>query len=566
MSLTSRLPVLIVGAGPSGLVLALTLAQNGIQVRIIEMEQQYHLGQRGAGIQPRTLEVYNFLGVLPDIYARGIPLMQMRTYKLPGGVEPLETFYMVPSEEPTPSVPFMNTWLLAQPTAEEILRSHLDKYDCHVELGTELRTFEQHDGHVVAHIVKRAGQEEVQETVECHWLVGADGAKSIVRKQLGLTFLGETMPQQTIFGEIEVNNLTQEASYHYASYWHAWRDAPSTLVMLRPTEKDRVFTFAVRGGDKHALIMSDDAALVQALREGTQRDDIDFGRTVWKTDYRANVRMVNKFGEGCVFVVGDAAHVHTPAGGQGMNTGVQDAFNLGWKLALVEKGLATSSLLSTFSEERIPVIRHMLGETTKLYNSTLNALRETKSATAGWFRGAQLKQLGVNYRWSSIVVDERNPPKTGEDCEPLDAYGVDGGVGLRAGDRAPDAPGLVSVSTGADAKLTSLFRTFGSTHHTVLLFTPDPANLTLALQSLKAHPAGLVLSAIVYPKDASNTLVIDQVDRCFVDGEGHASMAYGISAQETAIVIVRPDGIIGGIVRGVDGLKTYFRNVFSTIA
>jgi len=139
MSSADILPVLIAGGGPTGLVLALTLVKNGIRVRIIQKDPQFHAGQRGAGIQPRTLEAYNLLGVLPDVLKEGIPITPIRYYKLPGGIEPLETFYMLPPEDPTPSTPFINAWILGQNKAEEILREHLAQYGCEVELCTELR-------------------------------------------------------------------------------------------------------------------------------------------------------------------------------------------------------------------------------------------------------------------------------------------------------------------------------------------------------------------------------------------------------------------------------------------
>ncbi|CCM01288.1 uncharacterized protein FIBRA_03337 [Fibroporia radiculosa] len=590
MTSTPPLPVLIVGAGTSGLTLALTLAQNAIKVRVIEMDENHHVGQRGAGIQPRTLEAYNFLGILPDIYARGIPLMPMRAYRLPGGVEPLETFDIVPIEEPTPSAPFINPFLLGQPAAEEIMRTHLDKYGCHVELGTELRTLEQHDDHVTARIVKRAGQKEVEETVECRWLVGADGAKSgIVRKQMGATFLGETIPQKTLVGLIEVKNLTAEASHYIAhvyirtlivvivlaflarcplhdvSYLNCC-DASKALLwlyrmMLRPTELEGTFAFSLGGSHDRSQILSDDDALAKALREATQRSDIEFGKITWKSHYVANVRMVNKFGEGRVFVVGDAAHVHSPAGGQGLNSGVQDSFNLGWKIALVEKGLAAPSLLATYSEERIPVIRHMLGETTRIYNRTLNPARENDSPNMGWKSRVHLKQLGINCRWSSIVVDERHSSTSEEEREPLDAYSGDGI--LRAGDRAPDAPGLVGASASTNAETTSLFRVFKPSHHTVLLFSAEPTKVAPALDALKGYPEEVICTMVIYPKDAT---AVDGAEQNFMDRDGHAFAGYGVSADETIIVVVRPDGVVGCVVRGVEGLKTYFRGVFSAIA
>jgi len=126
---------------------------------------------------------------------------------------------------------------------------------------------------------------------------------------LGLTFLGETLTDRRVFGEIEVSGIDRE-------HFHVWNDAGSqTVVMLRPTETDGIFSF-ITGHPDHLKIFSDDEALKQALRDRTQRDDIIYGSVIWKTDYRPSVRMVNKFGEGRIFVAGDAAHVHSPAGGQ----------------------------------------------------------------------------------------------------------------------------------------------------------------------------------------------------------------------------------------------------------
>jgi len=280
MSSADILPVLIAGAGPTGLVLALTLLKNGVRVRIIQKDPQYHMGQRGAGIQPRTLEVYNLLGALPDVLKTGMSMSPMRFYKLPGGTEPLETFYMIPPEDPTPSKPFNNVWILGQYRAEEILREHLAQYGCEVELGTELRSFEQDTNGVVAHLVKRVDDEEIHESVECRWLAGADGARGVVRKQLGLTFLGEALTNQIIFGEIEASGIDRE-------HWHVWGNSSgSGVVLLRPTELEDIFNFAITGHPDNVKIFANDEALKQALRDGTQRDDIVYGSVTWKSDYR----------------------------------------------------------------------------------------------------------------------------------------------------------------------------------------------------------------------------------------------------------------------------------------
>ncbi|KZT07591.1 monooxygenase [Laetiporus sulphureus 93-53] len=552
---TTTLPVLIVGAGPTGLVLGLTLAQNGIPFRIIDKETKYHIGQRGAGIQPRTLEAYNLLGVLPDIVEKGVPHRPMRIYKLPGGVEVERSFYLVPPANPEPSKPYINPWLIGQATTEAILRAHLEKFGHRVELGTELRGFEQSADGVTVQIARKEGEHETLETVTCRWLVGADGGKGVVRKQLGLTFLGESLQAELIIGDIEVGNLDSDVS---SSRYAIPND---TAVVLRPSEEKGLFFVAVSGSDvDYAKIMADDDALLETIRKVTNRNDLEFGVVRWKSDYRPSVRMVNKFGEGRVFLAGDAAHIHSPTGGQGLNSGVQDALNLGWKLALVEKGLATPSLLSTFNEERHPVIKFMLTETTAIFRQRFAATATTPFGRDGWQRGQHLQQLGVNYRWSSIVRDERAPDVV---KEPMDVYGINSDDVPRAGDRAPDAPGLVDVK-GGDA--TSLFRIFSPSRHTVLIFSSDETKAKSALDALKPYPRDVLRSVIIYPQDAQSTASIGGADLVLVDRDGYAYSDYAVEKDAFTIVAVRPDGVIGAIAAGAEGLTQYFHGVFSAVA
>ncbi|KAF9804694.1 hypothetical protein IEO21_09271 [Rhodonia placenta] len=559
MSATQPLPVLITGAGPSGLVLALSLVQHGIQVRIIDRDQQFHIGQRGAGIQPRTLEAYNLLGVLPDIVSRGMELRPLRFYKLPGGVEPSKTFNMFPVEEPTPSTPYINTRVLGQAKAEQVLREYLATYGCHVERGTELRSFEQDTEHVVAHLVKRDGGEEVAETVVCHWLVGTDGARGIVRKHLGLTFLGEALAGQIVFGEIIVKGLTRD-------HWHCWGEFGSKMAILRPTEDDDIYNFIVSGNIDLEKIYEDYDTLVQTLKEISGRQDLIFGEIKSKSNNSPNVRMVNKFSEGRVFVAGDAAHVHSPAGGQGMNSSVQDALNLGWKLALVELGFASEFLLSTYTEERLPVISHMLKETTTLLHATRSA-KVNGDVSQGWTRSHDMKMLGVNYRWSSILLDERHPQQTSGKEKPLiDAYGTNTSDGLHAGDRAPDAPGLAVVETGnVGAETTSLFRIFSSTRHTILVLSSDSDQITAVLGLAKKFPPRFVRTVVILPQDSSPLLAASGADVVCIDQGGHGYTGYSAGTEGATVAVVRPDGVVGALVGGATGLETYFRNVFSNV-
>ncbi|KZT64163.1 monooxygenase [Daedalea quercina L-15889] len=553
MSNNVDIPVLIAGAGPAGLVLALTLAQNGVNVRIIDKEPFYRPGQRGAGIQPRTLEIFNYLGILDDVRAKGIKSpYQRRVYKLPGGVEILKTTIMLEQDDPTPSTPIPNTLHLGQENSEAILRAHLAKYGYSVELGTELRDFEQQPDHVIAHLLKKDGDQEKTETVICRYIIGTDGGKGVTRKQLGLTFQGETRATHVLSGEVEVFGLETD-------YWHQWGDLSTMFCMMRPTENPNCFYVALGGQIDYQKLESDEEEFLKAVRKAIDRTDLQFGKLRWITSWRPNIRMVNKFREGRGFVAGDAAHVHSPTGGQGLNSSVQDSFNLAWKLAFVEKGWASSDLLDTYTEERLPVIRAMLYESTTL----LNAL-EAKDVGAddkAWRRGSVLKMLGINYRWSSIVVDERSPDKP---KEAVNVYGGEKGGDLRAGDRALDAPALSPVS--GDQTPTSFFHIFRPVYHTVLLFTADTSAAAPILEALKRYPSGSLKIVVVYPRNtAGNANPVAGADLAVVDTEGHAYAAYGASPERTLAVVVRPDGVVGAVVYGLEGLKAYFGAVFSAI-
>jgi len=292
--------------------------------------------------------------------------------------------------------------------------------------------------------------------------------------------------------------------------------------------------------------------------------------------------MANKFSVGRVFIAGDAAHVHAPTGGQGLNSSVQDAFNLSWKLALAHKKLASPSLLSTYESERLPVIAEMLNVSTqildryKLASPAASVATATSDASAAatstasdpWIREGKLRQLGVNYRWSPIVVDERTPAVEGEIG---DVYSTGGGV-VRAGDRAPDAPGLVDVEKDAT---TTLFGTFSPTSHTALVFAQQDGSIALqtvrtlaSYNALTSANSPLVQSIVILPSAlAPYSCGPPSTSKTLVDRDGHAHKEYAITEDGPAyVVIVRPDGVVGAIVEGVSGIERYFSGVFGASA
>ncbi|KAJ7662139.1 FAD binding domain-containing protein [Mycena polygramma] len=543
---SSSSSVLIAGAGPSGLILALVLLKNGFSVRIIDKELKHRVGSRGSGVQPRTLELYDILGILPDILKAGEPIPLRAVYE-PGEIKPHAMLNVVERIEPTPDTPYPNAYNINQDVHEEVLRAHLQKLGCFVELGSELRGFEQFPDHIVAHIVRTdANGTQIEERTRFDWLVGTDGAHSVVRKQLGLSFLGETRAEHIAIGDIVVEEGVDPA------FWHKWNVAPKLIALRSSGTKSKVFMFAYSGRPEH---LADTPITREEFIENfyaiTRRPDIKFGPTTWLSNWRPNMRMVDTMRSGRVFIAGDAAHCHSPTGGQGLNSCVQDVINLGWKLALVHKGLAAPALLDTYSEERLRVIAQMLKLTTELYNKTFNTAGKADAGDSGSARGPDLSMLGVNYCGSSIVLeDEAGMPGTS-------AYAKAESGPTRAAYRAPDASGLVRAG---DDVPTHLFAIFSASAHTVLLFGGDAAAHAGVAEVLDPLPEETVRTVQIVPQgqtagaSAGSALVME-------DREGHAYAGYGVPVDKLTVVMVRPDGVVGATVTGAEGVERYFRNI-----
>jgi 2-polyprenyl-6-methoxyphenol hydroxylase-like FAD-dependent oxidoreductase len=408
--------VLIAGAGPTGLTLAIDLARRGLAVRLIDKATEYFDGSRGDGLQPRTLEVFDDLGVVDDVLRQGRSTPLMRIY-LDGKVAGERR--MAPILEPTPDIPYPNAWMLGQSRTEQILRDKLAEYGIRVELGTAIIGFTQNADAVTAEL-------STGETVEAQYLVGADGGRSFVRKHLGIAFEGTTDESiRMLLGDVAADGLD-----HEYGYWFAQAANPMAGIALTP----------LSGGDQFQFgAPLDDDQVDPSLETLQQRVDQYAGPGVaklrdltWSTVWRPNVRLAARFRVGRVFIAGDAAHVHPPTGGQGLNTGVQDAYNLGWKLAD-----GREEVLATYETERRTNAMRVLGISDKLLQKHVDG---DESAME---RGENTRQLDVTYR------------------SPSDTSAI------ASGDRASDAP-LVDAA-GNNLRLFDLLR---GPHFTLLRFTP----------------------------------------------------------------------------------------------
>lgn len=378
-----EIAVLIVGAGPTGLTLAIDLARRGISFRLIEAASAPFEGSRGKGIQPRTLEIFDDLEVIDAILAAGGPYPKFRAHLGPFS---LRAGGLASVKQPTESVPYPNLWMVPQARTEAILCERLRALGGEVEFGKALSTFTQNEHEVEATLA-------TGEIVRASFLVGCDGGRSTVRRGLGLRLEGEAIvgkESSWVVADVEIEGLDRRD-------WHSWPLAQGGLIALCPLPNSPLFQFTSKA--KTAA-----AGVENVVHKVTGHR---VARVAWSSIYQPAVRMVDRYRVGRVFLAGDAAHVHPPAGGQGLNTGVQDAYNLGWKLAHVARG-GPDSLLDTYQAERLPIAAAVLNLTRRLHHA-----RSIK-------RGDATNQLALHYRTSPL------------------SSGVTLGS-LHPGDRMPDA-------------------------------------------------------------------------------------------------------------------------------
>ncbi|WP_405863009.1 FAD-dependent oxidoreductase [Streptomyces sp. NBC_01515] len=412
--------VLIVGAGPTGLTLGIDLARRGVDALVVEKADVLFPGSRGKGIQPRTMEVFDDLGVIDAILTQGGAYPVGAVWQ--DGRKVGEHQMFDPSET-DPDTPYGTPWMVPQWRTQEILFARLTELGGTVAFGREVTGFAQDETGVSVGFASGTA-------VRARYIVAADGGRSVVRRTLGIGMTGETVdPNPMLVADVRITGL----------------------------DRDNVHVFPPRGDDGFLAVFplagTEDFQVIAQFPEGTGVDlSLDgIRRTVagrthlapedvtelrWASDFRPRAALADRFQQGRVLLAGDAAHIHSPAGGQGLNTSVQDAYNLGWKLGAVLRGEAPASLLDTYEEERRPNAAEMLGLSTKVHRGEAR-------------RGEATRQLGIGYRESSLTEETR---PTGE--------------GLRAGDRAPNR-------TVAGVRLLDAFR---GPHWTLLaLGTEAPA-------------------------------------------------------------------------------------------
>lgn len=532
--------VLIAGAGPIGLTAAIELRRHGVRTRIVDPLLSPPQYAKAVGVQPRTLEIFEGMGVLGEVLTTGTEMRGQIIYV--NGTEVGRIDLELP-----PDIPF-RFLLLPQYETERILRDRLAATGVTVERGISLTGFQQDDDGVTAELSGPDGTESVR----TGYLLGADGAHSTVRKALGLTFEGAAFADQYMLGDVEVD-WNQPTGYAVRSMHQTDGETDDVLVCIPLPGRGRYRMSMLVPDDLAAAPATGDDAVAHGF-EGERAPELSHIQAVldrlapepatarnlrWSSVFRISHRIVDSYGKGRVFVAGDAAHIHPPTGAQGMNTGIQDAHNLAWKLALAVAGNASDELLSSYDAERRPVGEEVVGRTVRNAREGIGA--DSTDVSYVMKREAQLL---IDYFGSPILGDDPGCP------------------GPRPGQRAPDAAGLRRAAVSATFRL---FPVLDRVRHTALLYA-DAGCATEVVDELEAV-ADLAATAArqalqIFVIAAPGSRVEGTVLPVLHDEQGEFASAY--LPDGPSIVVIRPDGYLGhrGPLSDRTGLLEYLTTTF----
>jgi len=501
---------------------ALELRRRGVEVMVIERLLAPAPYAKAVGIQPRTVELWDAAGLARRALDAAVTMRGQLAFV--DGAQTSRLELQLPDDIPYHFV------ALPQYETERVLAESLGEHGTRVRRGVELVSFTQDDDGVTATVRDEAGQR----TVTARYLIGCDGAHSAVRKGLGLTFDGDAFAEEYMLADVEVDwdlptGYGVRASHQTDGVTDdllVWIPLPGTkryrVSMLVPEELST--KGAASDGIAHGLEGGAAPQLhhIQAVLDRLSPQPVAASNMRWSSVFRISHRLVDRYGIGRVFVAGDAAHIHPPTGAQGMNTGVQDAYNLGWKLALAVHGSAADGLLESYQAERHPVGEEVVGRTVRAARSGIGA-GETDPATVI----AREAQLLVGYPDSPLVYQD--DPDDGLRMGPV------------AGQRAPDASGLTQDSVGYPMRVHELLRHTG---HTLLLWAGDASAVTAQLQlaselkdQLGPHLRWYLIAAPEVERfDASGCVFRDTANRFAIN--------YGIGDVAACAHLVRPDGYL----------------------
>lgn len=528
---TPSIAVLIVGAGPTGLTMACELLRRGVPCRILEQAAAPATTSRAIGLQARSLELFANMGIVESALAQGIPGIRVNAYSDDHLAFRLD-FRFLANE----SIPYPYGTLLPQNLTEQILLALLHKLGGEVERSCEVIDFQQTNERVT--VTVKHLEDGSSEEIEAGWLIGCDGAHSRVRKATGIAFEGSAYQEEFLLADVDLDWDRSHEEIHVwlhqdgqfgamplpDNHWRLIADMPVTPGKTMPPASPELFARLLRE------------------RAGDRKTTLSY--PTWMSNFHIHRRLAASYRQNRVFLAGDAAHVHSPFGGQGANTGVQDAFNLAWKLALVVHGKANEVLLDTYQEERRPVARQVLAETHQLTSIFYQRNLFTRTLR-DWLVVPLLKRPAIQRRllWaaSELGIQYRSSTLSHTHHSRLQALLPGTKKTPQAGDRAPDGHCLRLPMR----EETTLFQVFQDSRAHLLLFdgSVQTRSTYTHLLQLARRVESLFAEEIQVHLVASAEIPLAWEGSFLYDVDHRVHKYYGIRVPSLAFI--RPDGYIG---------------------
>jgi 2-polyprenyl-6-methoxyphenol hydroxylase-like FAD-dependent oxidoreductase len=540
MATNKTIDVLIVGAGPTGLALAYQLRRLGLSFRIVEKNATPSTTSKAIALQYRVSELLTWMGLFDRFQGKGVSgtglrfsangrlLLHMQLERITGmsgrgAFEPQGV-------------------IIPQSETEGLLIDALREQGVTVEYRIAFVSFTQDTQHVISRLQTDAGEE----LIESRYLVSCEGAHSLIRKQAGISFVGKTYPIAYYMADVEANWPTDSKDIRI--WLH--EDGMFSALPMPGERRWRLFVESSKQTSAGATEVTLDLIRnLMAQRIGEQA--VEISNPTWLTEFRISCRMVDRFRERRVFLAGDAAHIHSPTGGQGITTGLQDAYNLAWKLDMALRGGAPDSLLDSYSEERLVAARSVLKATDSIANIFLahdratQLLRDRIVLPLLRTRAMQKRltrktsQLEMNYRGFGLSAHQER--------------GLLGRARVRAGDRTPD----VLFRDARTNEQTSLFALI-SRSQVFALIGPggQPEKITQLSQAL-GHLGIACFQVLPKAAHVANDLA------GLIDVTGDFGRLYG--ARGEFLYLIRPDGYAGLFQRPIDerALRSYLTKLFT---
>jgi len=523
--MNDAIDVLVVGAGPVGLMAAAELRRHGVSCRIVERLEAPSPHCKALGVTPRTLEVWDDLGIVNQALAAGLGLRGL--VNVANGTD----MEISSSALPQGAYGFLT---IAQFDVESILAEHLQSHAGQIERGVELVGLQQTDAGVTAMLRCADG---ATETLDCKYLIGCDGGRSTVRHAIGLQFEGDHYEQVFMLADVELDwPLERGYGYKFARFIDGEMQGGGACIPVPGNPRRyRFSTIAPEEMLPKDLTTSGKAHWASDVGPTLEevQGTLDFlypvgakaSNMVWSSYYRISHRIVPRYNSGRVFLAGDAAHLHPPLGGQGMNAGLQDAYNLAWKLALAVRGLASPELLESYTVERHAIGQQIVDRTTQRMTRMLEGEIDHEEPLR------DDSQLFLNYRGSPWVANEP-------------AEGAERWSGPIAGDRAPDVTGLRRTYVRHEERLFDLLR---GPHHTLVVYTSESTTVEecerfLSLSRALSERYGNLIRVVAITHPDYGTLAVEGLP-ILSDTRNEFARKYG--PQSGTGYLVRPDGHVG---------------------